>query len=375
MRAFEGIPSEFVTKTPIYEYKAPITEALDKINTLTAVIITKNKNYYGIVDDRTLTRKGTLKLAKTYSIGKFAKKVPVLDQSTSIEKAISYFYTEGVKALPYVEANVIKGIVKRSEMLKAILSFHMLSKSRVENAMTSPIIAIDSNANMAQAKDAMQENKVNRLAVINNGKLFGIITYKDMMKAFAASNSRAPKYKNYYSLSNTTVGSVCERNMQTIEQSMPVDDAIREFIEKNISSLIVTRSQKPVGIITIKDIFELIASSSSESINKVIISGLDDYTKEYADDIKAELDNLSNKVNRFSRIGINYISLNVKRPKARNYEMRGKIVLKKGGTFAAASQGYSLEAVLRDITRKLYKAAEEKKEIIIEKKRETETNE
>ncbi|MGC8710372.1 MAG: CBS domain-containing protein [Candidatus Micrarchaeia archaeon] len=375
MIAFEGIPSEFVTKTPIYEYKVPITEALDKINQLTAVVITKNKSYYGIVDDRTLTRKGTLKLTKKYSIGKFAKKVPLLDNSTSIEKAIVYFYTEGVKALPYMEGDVIKGVVKRSEMLKAILSFHMLSNIKVESAMTSPIIAIDSNANMAQAKDAMQENKVNRLAVINNGKLFGIITYKDMMKAFSTSSGRAPKYKNYYSLSGTTVGSACERNIHTIEQNMLVDNAIREFLNKNISSLIVTRNQKPVGIITVKDVFELIASSSLESANKVIISGLDDYTKEYEEDIKAELNDLANKINRFRRIGVNYISLNIKRSKTRNYEMRGKLVLKKGGTFAAASQGYSLESVLRDITKKLYKFAEGKKEIVIKNKRENEVHE
>ena len=105
MRAIEPIPSEFVSQTVFYDYKDPITQAMSKVKEYTAVIVNKNNDYYGIVDDRTIVRKGALKLHKRQSIGKFAKKVPLLDRSTTIEKAILYFYYEGVKALPYMEEN------------------------------------------------------------------------------------------------------------------------------------------------------------------------------------------------------------------------------------------------------------------------------
>jgi predicted transcriptional regulator len=366
MRAIEPIPSEFVSETLFYEYKDPITEAMSKVKEYTAVVVKKNGEYYGIVDDRTLARKGVLKLNKKQSIGKFAKKVPLLDMSNTIEKAILYFYFEGVKALPYFDSGQIKGIVKRSEILKAILSLHLVSKYIVENAMTSPVIGIDANANIAQAKSAMERNKINRLIVMKNGSLYGIITMRDIIEMFAKATERSPQRRNYYyTISNTIVGSVCQRSVFSIEQDAPLEEAIRVFVERGISSLIVTKNDKPVGIITVRDIFALIASFSSEQENKIIISGLDNYTKEYEEDIRAELNDMVNKINRFSKIKVDYVTLNVKRSKVRNYEMHGKVVLKRGGSVAAASTGYSISSVLKDIVEKLYNEVKDRKELIV----------
>ncbi len=366
MRAIEPIPSEFVSETLFYEYKDPVTEAMSKVKEYTAVVVRKNGEYYGIVDDRTLARKGVLKLNKRQSIGKFAKKVPVLDMSTTIEKAILYFYFEGVKALPYFDSGEIKGIVKRSELLKAILSLHLVSKYTVENAMTSPAIGIDANANIAQAKSAMEKNKINRLIVMKNGSLYGIITLRDIIEMFAKATERSPQRRNYYyTISNTPVGSVCQRSVLSIEQDAPLEEAIRVFVERGISSLVVTKNDKPVGIITVRDIFALIASFSSEQENKIIISGLDNYTKEYEEDIRAELNDMVNKINRFSKIKVDYVTLNVKRSKVRNYEMHGKVVLKQGGSVAAASTGYSISSVLKDIVEKLYNEVKDRKELIV----------
>ena len=368
MRAIEPIPSEFVSQTVTYDYKDPITQAMSKVKEYTAVIVNKNNDYYGIVDDRTIVRKGALKLHKRQSIGKFAKKVPLLDRSTTIEKAILYFYYEGVKALPYTEGNKIIGIVKRNEILKAILSLHLLSKYSVENAMTSPVIGIDADANIAQAKTAMEKNKVNRLVVMKNGSLYGIISFRDIVEMFAKANERSPQRRDYfYTLSNTPVSSVCQKSVLAIEQDSQLEEAIREFVERNISSLVVTKSDKPVGIITVRDVFGLIASTTTEEENKIIISGLDDYTKEYEEDIKAELNDMINKINRFSKIKVDYVTVNVKRSKLRNYEIHGKVVLKKGGSVAALSTGYSLSSVLKDLVEKLYNEVKERKELVVTK--------
>jgi len=368
MRAIEPIPSEFVSQTVTYNYKDPVTQAISKVKEYTAVIVNKNNDYYGIVDDRTIVRKGALKLHKRQSIGKFAKKVPLLDRSTTIEKAILYFYYEGVKALPYTEENKILGIVKRIEMLKAILSLHLLSEYKVENAMTSPVIGIDAEANVAQAKAAMEKNKVNRLIVMKNGSLYGIISFKDIVEIFAKATERSPQRRDYfYTLSNTPVSSVCQKSVLAIEQDSPLEEAIREFVERSISSLVVTKSDKPVGIITVRDVFGLIASTTTEEENKIIISGLDDYTKEYEEDIRAELNDMVNKINRFSKIKVDYVTVNVKRSRLRNYEIHGKVVLKKGGSVAALSTGYSLSSVLKDLVEKLYNEVKERKELVVAK--------
>ena len=134
--AFEPVPGEFVSKTYFFDYKKPLTEALAKIRKHGAVVITKNGEYYGIVDNRSVVRKST-KISKSTSIRGFALRVPLLDSDTSIESAIHKFYTSSATALPYYEKSRITGIVGRRSMLKAILSLHLLSGYKIKDVMST----------------------------------------------------------------------------------------------------------------------------------------------------------------------------------------------------------------------------------------------
>jgi len=365
-RAFETVPDSFVTRVRFYDYKTPVTEALNSISNMGAAIVVKGKKYFGIVDDRTVSRVGANRLTKKFQIGKFARKLPLVTNDTSIEESIGLFYSTAAKALPYTEGSRMRGVIKREKILSAMLSLHLLSDFKVEDAMSSPVIAIDAGANIAQAQATMRQGRINRLVVISNGKIFGLITNKNLLSIVSNPVERAPEMKNkFYSMSNTPVSSVCERNVYTVEYGTPIENAIREFLEHNISSLLVVRNGKPVGILTVRDVFETFVINSTLKKNKIIISGLDDYTNEYKDDITDKMDDLANAISKFTKVGVNYISLHVKRSKARNYEMHGRIELAKKGSISASSSGYTLNEALNEIYDRLYNRAKEMKEIIV----------
>jgi len=365
-RAFETVPDSFVTKVRFYDYKTPVTEALNSISNMGAAIVVKGKKYFGIVDDRAVSRVGANRLTKKFQIGKFARKLPLVTNDTSIEESIGLFYSTAAKALPYTEGSRMRGVIKREKILSAMLSLHLLSDFKVEDAMSSPVIAIDAGANIAQAQATMRQGRINRLVVISNGKIFGLITNKNLLSIVSNPVERAPEMKNkFYSMSNTPVSSVCERNVYTVEYGTPIENAIREFLEHNISSLLVVRNGKPVGILTVRDVFETFVINSTLKKNKIIISGLDDYTNEYKDDITDKMDDLANAISKFTKVGVNYISLHVKRSKARNYEMHGRIELAKKGSISASSSGYTLNEALNEIYDRLYNRAKEMKEIIV----------
>ncbi|MGC8586867.1 MAG: CBS domain-containing protein [Candidatus Micrarchaeia archaeon] len=369
-RAFETVPDSFVTKVKFYDYKTPVTEAISSINSVGAAIVVKNKKYFGIVDDRSISRISARRLTDKFQIGKFARKLPAVTNDMSIEESIMAFYNTAAKALPYTEGSRMRGILKREKILSAMLSLHLLSDFKVEDAMSSPVVAIDASANIAQAQAAMRQGRINRLVVISGGRVFGLLTNKNLMSIIANPVERAPEMKSkLYSMSNTPVSSVCERNIYTVEYGTPIENAIREFLEHNISSLLVVRHGKPVGILTIRDVFEAFAINSTLRKNKIIISGLDDYTSEYKDEITDKMDDLANAVGRFTKVGVSYVSLHVKRSKARNYEMHGRIELAKKGSISASAAGYTLSEALDEIYDRLYKRAKEMKEIIVSYKK------
>lgn len=371
--AFEQVPDEFVSKTDFYDYKEPITEALAKIKKYGAVVVTKNKEYYGIVDNRSVVRKGT-KIGKGSNIGNFAAKAPLIDSNTTIEKAIHQFYTSSATALPYYERNKISGIVNRRQMLKAILSLHMLSKYYVSDVMSTPVVAIDSEATVSNAKSIMRRSNLKHLVVVSNGRLDGILTSRHILEESGATPSRLPEFRTI-ARQDSRVGDVAERNVHSIEQDDGIDSAIRSLVENRISSLVVTKSGKPSGIITVRDIFEAVSANASGIGEDIMISGLDEYTREFREDILAELEGLEKKINRFHKLGVDSIAFNIKRHRAKNYEMKIRVWLSKRGVVSSSATGFSLEGTLRDLVDNVYNSIKEKKEVVYTRPRRGESGE
>jgi CBS domain-containing protein len=66
----------------------------------------------------------------------------------------------------------------------------------------------------------------------------------------------------------TTIGELITHKLQTIEGSSSVRDAAKKMRDKNISSLVVVNSSnKPIGIITERDLVRKVCASDSSSKN------------------------------------------------------------------------------------------------------------
>ena len=368
----EKLPEEFVSKTVIYDYKTPATQVLSNIHSLGAIVVEKDKEYYGIVDSRSLARNSQLKLSSSVPIGKFAEHVPILNNSTSIDAAVLHFYNTSKKALPYTAGKKkVTGIIRREKILSSILSRHMVSSYLVNDGISSPVVAVDENATVAQATKAMEEHKINKLVVLSKGVVMGVLTRRDLLATKSAPAQRAPEKKEKNVLaSNTPVGSICEDNVYSIECSKLMDSAIRSMLENSVSSLLVTDKGKPVGVISMRNVFEKVLANSQVKENKILLSGLEGYTKDFEDEIMKDMNDLVEKISKFHKIDIDYLSVNIKRPRSKNYEIRARLVSNKKGTFSVGASGYSLEEAIKNISDRLYNQVKEKKEVIVTGSRE-----
>ncbi len=362
---FGPVPREFVSETEIHDFKDSVAVSLSSVERLGAVVVTKNGGYYGIVDDRSVAGKGATNINKGLAIGKLAKPVPAITKDHDIKDAIGMFYSSATKALPFSENGRIKGIVKRSALLKAVLSMHMLSTSKVNDIMSKPVIAVPQESSIERANSAMRDNRVNRLAVLRKGRFYGILTARDLMEYGMKSRSRNPEFSVASDRPHTHVGDICHSDPYTIEYGEPAEAAIRSFVENDISSLPVLRKGRPVGIVTVSDIFETVIKNANVKRRNIVISGLDDYTKEREGDIQDALELLAEKIDRFRSNNIDYMAVNVKRIKQKGYEMHARLALTKSGAVSAYASGYSLELTLRDLVARLYKEVKSKNDFII----------
>lgn len=60
--------------------------------------------------------------------------------------------------------------------------------SKVKDAMTKKVVVVDENEEISRIVDLMQSKKVNRMPVVRDGKLSGIITRNDILKAMVKNN-------------------------------------------------------------------------------------------------------------------------------------------------------------------------------------------
>jgi CBS domain-containing protein len=79
------------------------------------------------------------------------------------------------------------GIITERDIVQRIAAKNLVpSKVTVGEAMSKPVVTIKSGANITDAAKLMNQRKIRRLAVMESGKLLGILTMKDILEVTPA---------------------------------------------------------------------------------------------------------------------------------------------------------------------------------------------
>jgi len=126
----------------------------------------------------------------------------------------------------------------------------------VREWMTTEVITVDSRTPLYDALRLMERKRIRRLPVVDRGKLVGIVTWTDLMRAQPSPATSLAVWEIPYLLSKAQVADVMTRNPITISPDMPLEEAALLMREKKIGGLPVMEGERLVGIITESDIFD-----------------------------------------------------------------------------------------------------------------------
>jgi len=109
-----------------------------------------------------------------------------------------------------------------------------------------------------EALDLMRREKVRRLPVLDRqGRLVGIVLEKDLLYASPSPATSLSIYEMHYLLSKLTISEVMSREVITVGEITPLEEAARIMADGRISGLPVMRGDQLVGIITETDLFKV----------------------------------------------------------------------------------------------------------------------
>lgn len=128
----------------------------------------------------------------------------------------------------------------------------------VKERMSRHPITITPETSLNEALRIMREEKVRRLPVLDKkGKLVGIVLEKDLLYASPSPATSLSVYELNYLISKIKVEDLMTRDVITVTEDCPLEEAARIMVDHHISGLPVMRGDTLVGMITESDLFKI----------------------------------------------------------------------------------------------------------------------
>ena len=120
----------------------------------------------------------------------------------------------------------------------------------VAELMTSDVATINPDASLREAIQVLRIRRIRHLPVVQDSKLVGILTDRDVKKAMPSLHSGVDRDEYEQVLDDTLVSSAMTRDPMTVSSTTSLKEALGLLVEKKFGALPVVDNGKLVGIVT-----------------------------------------------------------------------------------------------------------------------------
>ncbi len=127
----------------------------------------------------------------------------------------------------------------------------------VGRRMSHPVITVHPDLQITKAHELMAHEKISQVPVVKDGRLVGIVSKNDILKAYPSSVTTLAVWEIAALLEKIKVKDVMIKAVKTVQEDALIEKAARIMVDNVISSLPVMRGKELVGIITQTDLFNI----------------------------------------------------------------------------------------------------------------------
>ncbi|MFL0803509.1 MAG: CBS domain-containing protein [Agarilytica sp.] len=129
----------------------------------------------------------------------------------------------------------------------------------IEKLITKPVVTIEMDETLARVKELFETNSFHHLLVVNAGRLHGVISDRDLLKALSPHIGTDAETTHDAATLNKKAHQIMTRHPITITEEGGFYDVIEIFNQYSVSCIpVVNAENKPIGIISWRDIFKAI---------------------------------------------------------------------------------------------------------------------
>jgi len=127
----------------------------------------------------------------------------------------------------------------------------------VGERMSRPVISVPPDIPIIDALNLMRREHIRRAPVVKDGRLIGIISEKDLLNASPSAATTLSVWELNYLLSKITVQEIMTKEVLTIDEGTPIEEAARIMADNKVGGLPVLKDNHLVGMITETDLFKV----------------------------------------------------------------------------------------------------------------------
>jgi len=173
-----------------------------------------------------------------------------LEPKKSLHDARNSLVTYNISRIVAAKENKPLGIVTEKDIARFLytqIPERRLREGALEEVMSKNLVTVNEKADLKLCAKLMIENKISSLIVTDdNGILKGIITKSDLVEGYGKYYTQRKIVKEYM---NTKV--------LTVRPDEPLHMVLLLMTRGNVSRIVVTRDEKPVGIVTGRDLLPI----------------------------------------------------------------------------------------------------------------------
>ena len=168
----------------------------------------------------------------------------------------------GIGSVPVMKDDEMVGIVSKADFVTLAVGI-AFDKITVKEIMTKDVVAVAPTDRLVHARRQMMDANVGRLPVIDDDELVGMITSKDLMRAFIDFRKNVPEKYQKTQIKEVFVEDIMSSNPSYVSKEMSISEVSKIMMETGYNGLPVVEEGKVVGIITQTDILRLIEKLES----------------------------------------------------------------------------------------------------------------
>jgi CBS domain-containing protein len=230
--------------------------------------VTNNKELVGIISERDIANKlgsskyESMPASRLHISSVMVKDVITVPQSMQLDEVAKIMLDEGIGSVPVMNDDKMVGIVSKADFVTLAVGI-AFDKITVKEIMSKDLTVVSPTERIVHARRQMIEASIGRLPVVEETELVGMVTSKDLMRAFIEFRKSVPEKYQKSQIKDLLVEDIMSSNPTFVSKDMSITEVSKIIMETGFNGLPVVEDNEVIGIITQTDILRLIQKLES----------------------------------------------------------------------------------------------------------------